>query len=236
MAPPSSDKTPGEPGPADDVDFDIFDFDIEREGDDIPDFRDLPAPPTNVETLEEQRGDAFCLQVLAEQDSRHQHFHEGPDGILRRRHPVLPDLVQIMLPKVLRPTVLRLCHYSLLAGHPGLNRMYYHIRRIYYWPHMAAEVAATVRYCAPCARNRVKLRKHKNHLKLFPTEELLQAISMDILGPLPRTGRGKRFLLFITDRFSKLTAVVPLRTTNAYSVAIAFCEAWILKYGPPSQF
>ena len=45
VAPPSSDKTPGEPGPADDVDFDIFDFDIQREGDDIPDARDLPAHP-----------------------------------------------------------------------------------------------------------------------------------------------------------------------------------------------
>ena len=58
---------------------------------------------------------------------------------------------------------------------------------------------------------------------------------MDILGPLPRTEREKRFLLVITDWFSKLTAVVPLRTTNAYSEAIAFCEAWIFKYGPPES-
>ena len=232
---PSSDKTPGEPGPADDADFDIFDFDIQREGNDIPDARDLPAPSTNAEIVEERRGDAFCLQILTEQESRHRHFHEGPDGILRRRHPAQRDLVQIVLPKVLRPRVLRLCHYSLLAGHPGLNRMYYHIRRIYYWPNMAADIAATVRNCAPCARNRVKFRKHTNHLKLFPAEEPLHAISMDILGPLPRTERGKRILLVITDRFSKLTAVVPLRTTNAYSVAIAFCEAWIFKYGPPES-
>ena len=100
---------------------------------------------------------------------------------------------------------------------------------------MAADTAATVRNCAPCARNRVKLRKHTNHLKLFPAEEPLQAISMDIIGPLPRTERGKRFLLVITDRFSKLTAVVPLRTTNAYSVAIVFFEAWIFQYRPPES-
>ena len=193
VAPPSSDKTPGEPRPADDVDFDISDFDIQREGDDIRDARDLPAPPTNAEILEEQKGDAFCLQVLAEQDSRHRHFHEGPKGILRRRHPVQPDLVQIVLPKVLRPRVLRLCHYSLLAGDPGLNRMYYHIGWIYYWPHMAADVATTVRNCASCVRNRVKLRKHTNHLKLFPAEERLQAISMDVLGPSQGRSEGRGF-------------------------------------------
>ena len=234
-AQPSSDKTLGEPGPAADVDFDIFDFDVQQDGDVIPDARDLQSPPTNAEILEEQRGDAFCIQVLTEQDSRHRNFHEGPDGILLRRHPVQPDLAQIVLPRVLRPRVLRLCHYSLLAVHPRLNRMYYHIRRIYYWPHMAADVAATIRNCAHCARNRVNLRKHTNDLKLFPAEGPLQAISMDILGPLPRTERGKRFLLVINDRFSKLTAVVPLRTTNAYSVAIAFCEAWIFKRGPPES-
>ena len=156
VALPSSDKTPGQPGPADDNDFDIFDFDIQREGDDILDARDLSATPTNAEILGEQRGDTFCLQVLTEQDSWHRHFYEGPDGILRRRHPAQRDLVQIVLPTVLRPRVLRLCHYSLLSGHPGLNRMYYHIRRIYYWPHLAADVAATVRnsveiaFCEVC--------------------------------------------------------------------------------------
>ena len=54
--------------------------------------------------------------------------------------------------------------------------------------------------------------------------------------PLSRTERGKRLLLVINDRFSKLTAAVPLQNTNAYSVAIAFCEAWIFKFEPPSQF
>ena len=77
------------------------------------------------------RRSSSSLQVLTEQDSWHRHFYEGPDGILRRRHPAQRDLVQILLPKFLQPRVLRLCHYSLLAGQPGLNRMYYHIRRIY---------------------------------------------------------------------------------------------------------
>ena len=124
VPPPSSDKTPGEPGPADDVDFDIFDLDIRREGDDIPDARDFPAPPTNVEILEDQRGDAFCIQVLIEQDSRHRYLHKCPDGILRRRHPVQSDLDQIVPSKVLRTRVLRLYYYRLLAGHLALNRMY----------------------------------------------------------------------------------------------------------------
>ena len=37
----------------------------------------------------------------------------------------------------------------------------------------------------------------------------------------------------ISDRFSKLTHVLPLRRINAYTIAAAFVEAWVFKYGPP---
>jgi transposase InsO family protein len=59
---------------------------------------------------------------------------------------------------------------------------------------------------------------------------------MDILGPLPRTKHGNRFLLKISDRFSKVTKTVPLRTVTALSVARAFCDHWdhwVYLYGPP---
>ena len=37
----------------------------------------------------------------------------------------------------------------------------------------------------------------------------------------------------ITDRFSRLTQVVALRTITAYTVAVAFCDSWVFKYGIP---
>jgi hypothetical protein len=56
---------------------------------------------------------------------------------------------------------------------------------------------------------------------------------MDILGPLPRTKHGNRFLLVITDRYSKVTKTVPLRVVTALSVAKAFCDHWVFAYGAP---
>ena len=81
--------------------------------------------------------------------------------------------------------------------------------------------------------NRVKLRKHLNRLRLFPATRPLESLAIDILGLLPKTKAGKRFLLFITDCFTKLTKGVALRTTTAYTVATAFCDAWVFKYGVP---
>jgi transposase InsO family protein len=37
----------------------------------------------------------------------------------------------------------------------------------------------------------------------------------------------------MTDRFSKLTRTVPLRSISAFTVARAFCEQWVFVYGAP---
>ena len=195
---------------------------------------DLPAPLTIEEIAEEQRLDDFCKTVLARQsESRDSAFFEDHQGVLKRRHPFEPDTVLAVVPRTLRARRLRLCHNPAITGHPGQNCMYYALRREYYWPHLAADVAATVRGCRTCAMNRVKLRKHLSRLRLFPATRPLESLAIDILGPFPKTKTGKRFLLVITDCFSKLMQVVALRTITAYTVAVAFCEAWVFKYGVP---
>ena len=79
----------------------------------------------------------------------------------------------------------------------------------------------------------MKLRKRTHPLRLFPAQRPLESLSIDILGPLTKTKKGHRFLLVITDRFTKLTQVISLKRIDAYTVAVTFVEAWIFKYGPP---
>ena len=70
-------------------------------------------------------------------------------------------------------------------------------------------------------------------MKLFPATKPLEFVAMDILGPLPRTRHGMRFILVVTDRFTKLTKTEALRTITAVSVAKAFCKTWVFNYGTP---
>ena len=155
--------------------------------------------------------------------------------MLQRTHPRISDVQQIVLPANLTTRVLKLAHYSKLARHPGQTRMYNYVKKTYYWPHMAADIYATVRSCSTCAKNRLKLRRALNPLKLFPATKPLTNLCIDILRPLTKSKRGCRFLLVITDRFTKLTQVVPLRSITAYTVAVAFTEHWVFKYGAPES-
>ena len=217
-----------------DEDLDIFDLAMAYR-DDGRNVRiaDGPVKITRNEVLDAQRYDDFCKTIPARQDPhRDSAFFEDDYGILRRRHPTIHGLEQIVLPETLRPRILDLAHYSRFAGHPGQTRMYRHLRATYYWPQMAADVYKNVRTCNACAKNRVKLRKRTHPLRLSPARSPLEALSIVILGPLTKTKKGCRFLLVVADRFTK-TQVIPLRRIDAYTVAVAFVEHWIFKYRPP---
>lgn len=56
---------------------------------------------------------------------------------------------------------------------------------------------------------------------------------MDILAPLPKSIDGNEFISVITDRFSKATRTIPLKTTTATDVAMALLTHWVYSYGLP---
>jgi Integrase zinc binding domain len=140
---------------------------------------------------------------------------------------------QILVPRLLRPRFLYLQHHPKSIGNPGVTKMFKTMRQRYLWRKMYNDVEETVRQCTPCAKNRVQERKRVSMMKLFPANEPIEFVPINILGPLPKTVHGNRFLLVISDRFSKLTRTTPMRTTTALAVAKAFCPHWGFAYGPP---
>ena len=154
--------------------------------------------------------------------------------MLWRRHPRDQTMTKAVLPSSLRHRLLRLAHHTPVAGHPGQTRLHRRLQLSYYWPHMAADISATVRECTPCAKNRLRLLRKASEMKLFPATAPLDSVAIVILGPLPKSSRGFIFMLVISDRFTKLTQVVPLKRITAYDVAVAFVEHWVFKYGAPA--
>jgi hypothetical protein len=110
--------------------------------------------------------------------------------------------------------------------------MFQTIRKTFFWPRIAEDVYETARQCDLCTRNRISEKMKTNPLKLFPANGPLESVSMYILGLLPRTKHGNRFLLVISDRYSNVTKTVPLQIVTVLSVARAFCDHWAYVYGP----
>ena len=153
-------------------------------------------------------------------------------GFLVRKSP-LDGTQQRVVPKRLRAKILYLAHHPRLVRRPGGTRMYSNLRREYYWPHMANDAFSTIRNCAPCAATWGTLVRHQKDLKLFPAAGRLDFVAMDLLGPSPKTTHGNRHVLFMTDRFTKLTRSILLRTTTASVVANAVLGNWVYVFGAP---
>ncbi len=98
---------------------------------------------------------------------------------------------------------------------------------------MPLDCYATFRICTICEKNRIRLRRDSNLMKLFLASRPLEFVAIDILGEIIKTLRGNRFLLGITDRYSKLVRTVPLAKITAIEVANAFVPNWVLVYSPP---
>ncbi|GFW44473.1 retrovirus-related Pol polyprotein from transposon 412 [Trichonephila clavipes] len=62
-----------------------------------------------------------------------------------------------------------------------------------------------------------------------------ERIAFDILGPLPRTASGNKYLLVVMDYFTKWPEVYPIPDQEAPTVAEAVVQHWISRYGVPLQ-
>jgi RNase H-like domain found in reverse transcriptase/Reverse transcriptase (RNA-dependent DNA polymerase)/Integrase zinc binding domain/Integrase core domain/Chromo (CHRromatin Organisation MOdifier) domain len=198
----------------------------------IPQGQDANDGAVTMEELRNaQTGDEACHKLLS-LHSPSGIFDVDRRGLLVRVAPS-DGANQIVVPSSLIRRILHNEHYPPSAGHPGAHRMFLTLRRAYFWPRMAADVYETVSNCDACSRNRISEKAKTNPLKLFPAKGPLESVAMDILGPLPRTKHGNRFLLVITDRYSKVTKTVPLRVITAFSTARAFLDHWVYAYGTP---
>ena len=98
---------------------------------------------------------------------------------------------------------------------------------------MALDCYAVARNCADCARELVKLRKNAKEMKFFTPNAPVEFVAIDILGKLITKSRGNRYILVISDRYSKLVRTVPLKKISAVHIAQAFVHNWVFVYGPP---
>ncbi len=131
------------------------------------------------------------------------------DGLLWHRHwkPItsMPDQPQqqLVVPTGLRTAILKACHNDILTGHLGFNKTYNKIKCRFWWPNVYSEVRAYVLGCISCQRRKPPRRNLKGELQPHLVTHPWQRMSMDLLGPLPRSKSGNTYLLVCNDNFTR---------------------------------
>lgn len=100
---------------------------------------------------------------------------------------------------------------------------------------MNKDVTEYIRSCTLCAQNNPVRRKPAGHLQSIPPPEgVWHMLSMDFHGPITPTSRhGNRYILSLTDIFSKFFITRAVRDCTADTAARFLQEDVILRYGTP---
>ena len=160
----------------------------------------------------------------AEDDRSSNYFKK--DGLLyhRRKHAAGgagedSAVEQLVLPKKFRKAVLNLAHSVPTAGHLGKRKTADRILQRFHWPGVHRDVAS---YCKGCAECQKLSRGKVCRVPLVPLPVIsvpFERIAMDIVGPLPRSSHGNRYVLVVCDYATRYPEAMAMRSVEAERVA-----------------
>ncbi|GJV60698.1 putative reverse transcriptase domain-containing protein [Tanacetum coccineum] len=116
----------------------------------------------------------------------------------------------------LRIVIMHESHKSKYSIHPGSDKMYQDMKKLYWWPNMKADIATYVSKCLTCAKVKAE---HQRPSGLLVQPEIPQwkwdNITMDFVTKLPKSSQGYDTIWVIVDRLTKSAIFTPMRETDS---------------------
>ncbi|GKA33822.1 putative reverse transcriptase domain-containing protein, partial [Tanacetum coccineum] len=116
----------------------------------------------------------------------------------------------------LRALIMHESYKSKYSIHPGSDRMYHDLKKLYWWPNMKADIATYVSKCLTCSK--VK-DEHQKPSGLLVQPEISQwkwkIITLDFITKLPKTSSGYDTIWVIVDRLTKSAHFLPMKENDS---------------------
>lgn len=138
-----------------------------------------------------------------------------------------------VVPENLRMEIIKKSHNPPTAAHGGMNKTLKRIKLRYFWPSMNKDTNNFVRACEICQTTKypnITLRHEMGSMK-NPSKPW-EMMSVDLMGPLPRSSKGNVYLIVITDIFTKFVMLKPLRTSST-TLVNQFIEECFMLFSVP---
>lgn len=113
------------------------------------------------------------------------------------------------------------------SGHLGVRKTLARVRERFYWPGLQADVRIYVTGCPQCRKRKVR-SSGKSHMQIDQTGYPLERVASDIMGPLPETESGNKYIIVVSDYFTKWTEAYPLKNIESQTVAKVLVEQFFL--------
>ena len=91
-------------------------------------------------------------------------------------------------------------HDDPTAAHQNHRTMYQHISKRYIWENMRKDIEEYAKTCFECQMRGTP--KQNNPKKLIRPNDIFKRWGIDIVGPLPVTEKGNKYIIVAVDYFT----------------------------------
>lgn len=140
---------------------------------------------------------------------------------------------KLVVPKFVIPTVIKFYHTNRDAGHPGVKETIRAISQYYTWLGIERDVRYFIRNCMTCARTKAVPDKPRAPLGSYQAREAFEIISVDLMGNYPRSSKGNKYILVVTDLFTKWVEAFPMRAARAPQILNILEKEVFYRFGYP---
>ncbi|GJT05348.1 putative reverse transcriptase domain-containing protein [Tanacetum coccineum] len=135
----------------------------------------------------------------------------------------------------LRTVIMHESHKLKYSIHPGSDKMYQDMKKLYWWPNIKADIATYVSKCLTCAKVKAE---HQRPLGLLVQPKIPEwkwdNITMDFVTKFPKSSQGYDTIWVIVDRLTKSTIFVPMRETGPLDkLARIYLKEVVTRHGIP---
>jgi hypothetical protein len=146
---------------------------------------------------------------------------ESPDGVGVH--------LQVIMPAKLRVAFLHRIHSDRMAGHLGREKTIKRVQQRAYWFKWREDVKNFCLTCDLCASRKPPFRRPRAPMQQHLTGVPMERVSLDVLGPLPKSNADNKFILLICDYFTKWVEAFPLPDQEAKTIADKFVKEFVCR-------
>ena len=139
------------------------------------------------------------------------------------------------MPQSLVPEILKLLQDNPTSGHLGVTKTVGRVRQRFFWSGLRQDVESWCRNCEVCCRRNNPRVKPRAPLVTSEVGYPGERVTMNIVGPFPKSANGNKYILVVSDYFTRWTEAFPIPYQEALTVARVFVNEYVCRYCVPVQ-
>ncbi|UYV78997.1 hypothetical protein LAZ67_17000580, partial [Cordylochernes scorpioides] len=163
-----------------------------------------------------------------------QNFKEE-DGCLFKKNPNPKGRAWLLVvPEKKKREIMKEYHNHMSNGHLGVARTMYQIKSKYFWLSMLKDVSEFVKTCHLCQSTKGSNQLPSGLLQPIPPANFpFERIGIDFVGPLPSTKNRKKWIIVLTDYYTRYAETRAVSEATVKEVSKFLVEDIFLRHGAP---